>query len=58
LALIERNPAQFAVALDDIHRAHLLRFPYVLYYFIEDDRVVVIACAHGRQHPRRWSSRR
>jgi plasmid stabilization system protein ParE len=58
LALIERNPAQFAVVLEDIRRAHLLRFPYALYYFIEDERVVVIACAHGRQHPRRWSSRR
>jgi plasmid stabilization system protein ParE len=23
-----------------------------------NERVVVIACAHGRQHPRRWSSRR
>ena len=58
LALIERNPAQFAVVLDDIRRAHLLRFPYAMYYFIDDERVVVIACAHGRQHPRRWSSRR
>ena len=58
LALIERNPAQFAVVLDDIRRGHLLRFPYALYYFIDDERVVVIACAHGRQHPRRWSSRR
>jgi toxin ParE1/3/4 len=58
LALIERTPAQLPVLLDDIRRAHLLRFPYALYYFIDDERVVVIACAHGRQHPRRWSSRR
>jgi plasmid stabilization system protein ParE len=29
-----------------------------VYYFMDEDRVVVIACAHGRQHPRRWSSRR
>jgi plasmid stabilization system protein ParE len=28
-----------------------------MYYFIEDEHVVVIACTHGRQHPRRWSSR-
>jgi toxin ParE1/3/4 len=58
LALIERNPAQFAVVLDDIRRVQLLRFPYAVYYFMDEDRVVVIACAHGRQHPRRWSSRR
>jgi plasmid stabilization system protein ParE len=44
--------------LDDIRRVQLLRFPYAVYYFLDEDRVVVIACAHGRQHPRRWSSRR
>ena len=58
LALIERSPEQFPVVLDDIRRAHLLRFPYAVYYFLDDERIVVIACAHGRQHPRRWSSRR
>lgn len=58
LGLIERNPTQFSVVLDDIRRVHLLRFPYALYYFIDGAQVVVIACAHGRQHPRRWSGRR
>ena len=58
LALIERNPAQFPVVLEDIRRAHLLRFPYAVYYFIDEERIVVIACTHSRQHPRRWASRR
>ncbi|MDQ3207137.1 MAG: type II toxin-antitoxin system RelE/ParE family toxin [Gemmatimonadota bacterium] len=58
LALIERNPSQFPVVLEDIRRSHLLRFPYAVYYFIEDQRIVVIACAHDRRHPRRWASRR
>jgi plasmid stabilization system protein ParE len=58
LAQIERNPGLFAIALDDIRRAHLLRFPYALYYVMNDAGTVVLACAHGRQHPRRWQSRR
>jgi hypothetical protein len=58
LAQIERNPSQFAIVLEDIHRAHLLRFPYALDYITDDASTVVIACAHGRQHPRRWQSRR
>ena len=58
LAQIERNPSQFAIVLDDIRRAHLLRFPYALYYITDDAGTVVLACAHGRQHPRRWQSRR
>ena len=31
LALIERHPTQFAIVLDDIRRAQLLRFPYAVY---------------------------
>lgn len=57
-ALVERNPAQFTVVLDDIRPAHLRRFPFALYYVLDPERVVVIACAHGRQHPRRRPSRR
>lgn len=44
---------QFDVVLDDIRQVHLLRFPYALYYFTDDARVIVIACAHGRHDPRR-----
>lgn len=58
LAQIERNPAQFAVAVDDIRHAHLLRFPYAAYYVVDGARIVVFAVAHGRRHPRRWQSRR
>ena len=28
-----------------------------LYYRIIDDQVIVVACMHGRRHPRRWQSR-
>jgi plasmid stabilization system protein ParE len=58
LAQMERNPRQFAIVLDDIRRAHLLRFPYALLYVTDDAGTVVLACAHGRQHPRRWQARR
>jgi plasmid stabilization system protein ParE len=35
----------------------LRRFPYSLFYRIIDDQVIVVACMHGRRHPRRWQSR-
>ena len=58
LAAIERDPTQFPIAVDDIRKLQLRRFPYVVYYVILARHVSVIAIAHGRRHPRRWQSRR
>ena len=58
LAAIQRDPAQFPVAVDDIRKLRLRRFPYVMYYVILTRHVSVIAVAHGRRHPRRWQARR
>jgi len=58
LAAIERAPAQFPVALDDMHRARLRRFPYLIYYVALPTGISVLAIMHGRRDPRRWQSRR
>ena len=36
----------------DIRRAVLRRFPYALFYVIENDLVIVLACMHQHQRPR------
>ena len=58
LAAVDRAPEQFPVALDDVRKALVRRFPYVVYFVVMSARVVVIAVAHGRRHPTRWQSRR
>ena len=58
LAQIEREPELYPVALDDIRKAPLHRFPYVAYYVVLPRGISVIAVIHGRRHPRRWQSRR
>jgi len=50
-------PERFAVVYRQTRRANLRRFPYSLFYRIIDDQVIVVACMHGRRHPRRWQSR-
>jgi len=50
-------PEQFPIVYRETRRANLRRFPYSLFYRIIDDEVVVVACMHGRRHPRRWQSR-
>ena len=51
------NPYQFPVALQDVHRARLRKFPYSLFFRIETNTLVVIACFHGSRDPRRWQQR-
>ena len=58
LQSIEQNPEQYPIAADDIRKAPLRRFPYVVYYVVLDADVSVIAVMHSRRRPRRWKERR
>jgi plasmid stabilization system protein ParE len=51
------NPALYAVLQDDVRAAPLRRFPYVVYYRAETDRIVVIAVQHRRRSSRSWQGR-
>jgi plasmid stabilization system protein ParE len=57
MAAASTDPGQFAALSRGIRRVLLRRFPYGLYFVVEDDRVVILAVVHHRQHPRRWQSR-
>ncbi len=39
-------------------RIHLNRFPYSLVYTVESDKILIVAVAHHRRHPRYWQTRR
>lgn len=54
---IRATPETYSLALKNVRRGKLRRFPYVVYYRILDDRVEVIAVLHGRRDPRVWQSR-
>jgi len=58
LTTIEEAPHRFPIALRDIRKARVPRFPYVVYYVPLAAVIVVIAIIHGRRDPRRWQTRR
>lgn len=58
LASVERNPRMYAVVHKDVRRALLRRFPYGLFYFLEDDKIIVLACFHASRDPKQWQRRR
>ena len=51
------SPMQFRLVRGETRRAILNRFPCAVYFRPDGEDIVVLA-VHGRQHPRRWQSRR
>ncbi|MFM9966588.1 MAG: type II toxin-antitoxin system RelE/ParE family toxin [Planctomycetaceae bacterium] len=54
---IQKHPRQFGRVRGEV-RAGLIRdFPYVVYFRLEEARIVVIAVLHGRRDPQVWMKR-
>lgn len=54
--LLER-PLTFPIVEQVVRRALMKRFPYSIYFVVEQDGVTVIAVLHGSRDPRRWRDR-
>lgn len=53
-ALIERmsdHPRQFPTVFKNIRRALLQDFAYSLFFVVEDDALIVMACFHASRDP-------
>jgi plasmid stabilization system protein ParE len=57
VASIEEHPEAYAVLHRETRRVLLPTFPYGLYYRVLESGLLVIACMHGKRHPRTWRSR-
>jgi len=57
LERILENPTTYPMVLQSIRRAPLKRFPYGVYYEVQDDRVVVLAVFHFKRAPDGWAGR-
>jgi plasmid stabilization system protein ParE len=57
VARLAEHPRQFPVVYRNRRRAGVRRFPYSVFFELQENRIVVIACFHGRRNPRRWQSR-
>ncbi len=57
LAAIERNPTAYALVHKQVRRALLRRFPYGIFYLVEGEAIVVLACFHSSRDPKRWQQR-
>jgi hypothetical protein len=58
--LIDRmsdNPLQFPIVLKNVRRAPLHRFPYSLFFVVEDDALIAIGGFHASRDPSHWQKR-
>jgi len=51
------NPRRFPILLKNVRRALLRRFPYSLFFIVEDETLLVIACFHASRDPLQWQKR-
>ena len=51
-------PESFPMLQRGVRGARLpRRFPYGLFYRIDGDAIIVVACMHARRDPRQWQNR-
>lgn len=54
LQSIKRNPFAYRKIYQETRRVLLRKFPYAVFYIIEENRIVVIACFHQKRSEIDW----
>ena len=54
---IANTPEFYPAVHREVRRAVVRRFPFGVYYRIEESSIVVVAIMHGSRHPQRWKVR-
>jgi plasmid stabilization system protein ParE len=54
---LAENPNMFPIVYKDLYRVLLRRFPFAVFYKIEDHFVIVIAVFHASRNPHQWKTR-
>jgi toxin ParE1/3/4 len=54
---IERHPEMYPVVHKNLRQALTRRFPYSVFYFVEDDTAYVVSVFHASKDPRVWKNR-
>ena len=54
---IASSPRQFPVVHRNVRRALVRRFPYALFFVMDSEALLVIACFHCSRDPAHWQRR-
>lgn len=54
---IQRDPLQFPVLYKNVRRALTRRFPFQVFFMVNNAQIVIIAVFHGMRNPSVWQNR-
>ena len=54
---ITRNPQLYSLVHKNVRRALVRRFPYAVFYIVEESHIAVLAIFHAKRHPATWRER-
>ncbi len=57
ISRIQRNPEIFPIALRNARKVLVKRFPYVIYYEVGNDEIMILAVFHAKRDPIQWQKR-
>lgn len=57
LIKIQRTPEAYPVVHRKIRRALIRRFPYGIFYLLNEEKIIVLAVFHALRDPKQWKSR-
>jgi toxin ParE1/3/4 len=57
LKLIQQNPLAFRKVHSNVRRALTTRFPFAVFFIVENYTVYILAIIHTARHPQRWMKR-
>ena len=57
LSRVRRSPVAYARVHNEIRRALLKRFPYAVFFVVDESEIAVIGVIHGRRDPTVWQRR-
>lgn len=57
LQFIKRNPSSYQKIYKEVRRVLIRKFPYAVFYIVEETRIVIIACQHQKRSEIDWIRR-
>jgi plasmid stabilization system protein ParE len=53
LSKISRSPLLYSIALDEMRRCLLKKFPFGIFFSIESDHILIVSIFHSRRNPQK-----
>jgi plasmid stabilization system protein ParE len=57
IAKLKKTPQIYPTVHKNIRRAFIRRFPFGIFYLVENNSIIVLAVLHARRDPKRWRER-